>query len=109
MPTFENGVHSSMTGLMTGLLESTAFTIAISTAGALQPPLNVGVVLLSLVAFFGLARRMNYWGIAYTFGWFITFVWIAPSVLSGWELGATELLGIFYLALKFYHKAEREL
>jgi len=83
MATFENGVQVSIDSLVSGLLESTALMIAVSVSGSLQAPLNLVLLLFSFAAFVGLAQRMNYWGIAYTLGWVVTFVWIVPSVLSG--------------------------
>lgn len=53
--------------------------IAVSISGSLQLPLNLAILLSSFAAFVGLAQRMNYWGIAYTLGLVIIFVWIAPA------------------------------
>src|SRR2546425_57537 len=107
MPTFNNGLSTSSRGLIMGLVQSSVIIAVASAVAGLGVLASVGLLAVSILGLTDLSYRMNYWGIAYTVGWLIGLVLVGPSVLSGWELQVTEVLVVFFLALKTLRKVNR--
>jgi hypothetical protein len=104
MPTLENGLSTSTRGLIIGLVQSSVVMTMAAAVVSLGALASVGLLAVSILGLMDLSHRMNYWGVAYTGGWLIGLVLVGPSVLSGWELQATEVLVVFFLALKASRK-----
>jgi hypothetical protein len=108
MPTFGNGISTSMTGLLMGLVQSSlVMGVAASLAGT-SAIAGAGLAALSLIGLIELSHRANYWGIAYTGGWGLGLILAGPQLMSGWEFQATALVVFAYFALKVARKIERE-
>ncbi len=104
MPTFDNGLSTSTRGLLMGLVQSSVVMAVASAFASLGALASIGLLAVSILGLMDLSHRMNYWGVAYTGGWLIGLLLVGPSVLSGWELQATEVLAFFFLALKSVRK-----
>ena len=104
MHTLENGLDSSVSGLINGTLQSTVILALSATLASSGPVVQLGLTLMALVGLRELVDRANYWGISYTMGWGFGFILVAPYVLSGWEYYSTGLIIGMYLVIKLIHK-----
>lgn len=109
MPSFDNGLLTSSRGLLMGLVQSSIVMVAASAVTNLGVLASVGLIAVSILSLMNLSHKMNYWGIAYTAGWLMGLLLIGPSILSGWELQATGVLVVLFLALKASRKVNDSL
>ena len=104
MSLFNNGLRTSVMGLMTGLLQASVVMAFANTIGALGAFAAMFLMTMSISGLTRLANNMNYWGIVYTIGWAFGFLLLGSQGLSAWEYYATGGILAYFLSKKLLNK-----